>query len=62
MTTESIIDGIHKFREEYAQRFNNNLKEICDYARSQQGQNGREVIPAHPKPAQNINSTLRKSA
>ena len=52
MTTDTIIDDIHKIREEYANRFNNDLKAICNDARSKQGHDGRKVVPAHPKPVQ----------
>jgi len=51
MPANTIIDEIHKFREEYAKRFNNDLKAICSDARSKQGHDGREVVPPHPKPA-----------
>ena len=54
MATDKIIDDIHKFREEYAQRFDNDLKAICDDARAKQGRDGRKVVPARPKPAQTV--------
>ena len=54
MATDNIIDNIHKIREEYAKRFNNDLKAICNDARSKQGHDGRKVVPAHPKPTQII--------
>ena len=62
MSTDTIIDDIHKFREEYAKRFNNDLKAICSDARSKQGHDGREVVPAHPKPSQMLSTDTRKSA
>jgi hypothetical protein len=66
MSTDTIIDDIHTFREEYAKRFNNDLKAICDDAWSKQGQGGREVVPAHPKPAKmlsaNTNTTWRDNS
>jgi hypothetical protein len=64
MATDTIIDDIHKIREEYAKRFNNDLKAICNDARSKQGHDGREVVPAHPKPAQVIgmSTDIQKSA
>jgi len=62
MVSNSIIDSIHKFREEYAKRFNNDLKAICNDARSKQGHDGREVIRTHPKPAQTISADTRKPA
>jgi hypothetical protein len=62
MSTDSIIGDIHKFREEYAKRFNNDLQAICNDARSKQGHDGREVVAAHPKPAQMSSTDTRKSA
>ena len=62
MSTDTIIEDIHKFREEYAKRFNNDLKAICNDARSKQGHDGREVVPANPKPARMLNTDTRKSA
>ena len=41
MGIDTIIYGIHKFREEYAKRFNNDLKAICEDARNKQGHDGR---------------------
>jgi hypothetical protein len=51
MSTDTIIEAIHKVREEYAKRFNNDLKAICRDAQAKQGHDGREVLPAQPKPA-----------
>jgi hypothetical protein len=62
MTTDTIIDGIHKFREEYALRFDNDLKAICEDARNKQGHDGRQVIHGQPKPAQKFKVINRKTA
>jgi hypothetical protein len=59
MPADSIIGDIHQFREEYATRFNNDLKAICNDARSKQGHDGREVVAAHPKPAQMLRTELK---
>jgi len=40
MATDTIIDDIHRIREEYAKHFNNDLKAICNDARSKQGHDG----------------------
>ena len=61
MATDAIIDGIHKFREEYAKRFDNDLKAICDDARKKQGHDGRAVIPAHPKRIKIITEDTRSA-
>ena len=50
MTTSSIIQEIHKIRDEYSKRFGDDLKAICDDARKKQGRDGRLVVLAHPKP------------
>lgn len=62
MAIDTIIDGIHKFREEYALRFDNDLKAICEDARNKQGHDGRKVIHTQPKPAQKLNVVNQKSA
>jgi uncharacterized protein YeeX (DUF496 family) len=64
MTTDTIIDDIHRIREDYAKRFNDDLKAICNDARSKQGRDGRKVIPAQPKPVQTTGkpADIQKSA
>jgi hypothetical protein len=62
MTTDTIVDGIHKFREAYAKRFENDLKAICNNARKKQGQDGRKVIRANPNPAKTMRPDTEKSA
>ena len=52
MATNTIIEDIHKIREEYAKEFNNDLRAICSHARDKQGREGRRVVPANPKPTQ----------
>ncbi|MEN8220288.1 MAG: hypothetical protein ABFS56_28840 [Pseudomonadota bacterium] len=54
MTTSPILDEIHKIRLDYAERFGNDLHAICQDARQKQGRDGRQVIPANPKPASNL--------
>lgn len=49
MNKKSIIQEIHRTREEYAKRFGDDLKAICNDARSKQGRNGRRVVSASPK-------------
>lgn len=50
MSRDPIVEEIHKFREEYAKRFNNDLKAIFEDAKKLQGQGGRKVVPAAPRP------------
>jgi hypothetical protein len=49
----NIIDEIHQIRQDYAERFNNDLHAICQDAIHKQGSTNRKVIPANPKPIQN---------
>ena len=51
MATDPIIEGIHKVREEYAKRFENDLRAICKDAQAKQGRGGRKVVQAMPKRA-----------
>jgi hypothetical protein len=44
MATDPIIEGIHKVREEYATRFENDLRAICKDAQVKQGRGGRKVV------------------
>jgi hypothetical protein len=50
MSSDPIVEEIHKIREEYAKRFNNDLKAIFEDAKKLQGQGGRKVVPATPRP------------
>jgi hypothetical protein len=40
---------VHKIREEYAKRFDNNLEAIYNDASKKQGRDGRRVVLACPK-------------
>ncbi len=56
MASNTIIEDIHKIREEYAKHFNDNLRAMCNDARNTQGREGRKVVPTNPKLIQkNIN-------
>ena len=48
---DEIIEEIHKLREAHAARFNNDLLAICKDAQQRQGKDGRKVVQAAPKPA-----------
>lgn len=50
MLKDPIIEEIHKFRRAYAERFDNDLHAICKDAQHKQGREGRQVVPASPKP------------
>jgi len=49
MTTNPIIQEIHRTREEYSKRFGDDLKAICNDARNKQGRDGHRVVSASPK-------------
>ncbi len=49
MTTNPLIQEIHRTREEYSKRFGDDLKAICDDARNKQGSDGHRVVSASPK-------------
>jgi predicted nucleic acid-binding protein len=49
MTPDPILAEIWKFREEYAKRFNHDLKAICRDIRKKQKQSGRKVVSLPPK-------------
>jgi len=52
MKANPIIDEIHNARREYAEQFGNDLYAICEDARQKQGRQGRPIMPASPKPAE----------
>jgi hypothetical protein len=51
MPKDPIVEELHRMREEQAARFGNDLHAICEDARRRQGQDGRRVVPASPRPA-----------
>ncbi|RKZ81100.1 MAG: hypothetical protein DRR19_22700 [Candidatus Parabeggiatoa sp. nov. 1] len=53
MVKNAIIEEIQKIRQEYAERFGNDLHAICEDALQKQGYKGRSKVPANPKPALN---------
>jgi len=44
MYTDPIIDEIRKFRDEYAARFNYDLKAMLDDIRRRQKESGRKTV------------------
>ena len=57
MWEDSIIEEIHKHREDYLKEFNYDLHEVCQDIRKKQDQNDRPVIPPKPRPAKKFNKT-----
>ena len=53
----SIIEEIHKTREEYARQFNFDIDAICKDIQAKQAKSDREVIsfpPRKPRPKQSL--------
>ena len=59
MVKNSILEEIHQIRQDYADKFDNNLHYICKDALQKQGQKGRPVVPANPKPV--LNQLMRRT-
>ena len=59
MWQDPIVAEIRRIREEYAARFNYEVKAICDAAREQQETSGREAVdltPTHAVSEAHVNS------
>lgn len=50
MASSLLVQEVHKIREEYAQRYGNDLKAICEAARVKQANSGHQVVHLPPKP------------
>jgi hypothetical protein len=50
MWKDSIVEEIHKYRNEYAKKFNYDLRMICQDIRQKQGQGGRRVVTLKARP------------
>ena len=50
MKRDPIIEELHKVREAYAGRFNNDLRAICADAQQKQGEEGHRVVTLAPRP------------
>ena len=57
MAQESIVDEIHKIREEYAKKFDYDLYAICRDAYEKQGQDNRKVVKIQLKSAKSDGSS-----
>ena len=49
MKPDPIVEEIHRIREEYAKRFNNDLHAICEDLRARQAKSGRQVVSRPPR-------------
>lgn len=50
MWRDPIVEEIRKYRQEYAARFNHDLKAICRDLRERQKKGGRKVVSLPPRP------------
>ena len=57
MWEDSIIEEIHKHREDYLKEFNYDLHAICQDIRKKQDQSDRPVIAPKPRPVNKIIKT-----
>lgn len=51
MWRDPIVEEIRQYRQEYAARFNHDLKAICRDLRERQKKSGRKVVSLPPRPA-----------
>ncbi|MCH8046780.1 MAG: hypothetical protein IID44_24015 [Planctomycetes bacterium] len=49
MWRDPIVEEIRKYRQEYAARFNHDLKAICRDLRERQEKSGRKVVSLPPR-------------
>lgn len=49
MWRDSIVEEIHRYRQEFAARFNDDLDAMCDDIESRQGKDGRKVVSLPPR-------------
>jgi hypothetical protein len=49
MYTDPILDEIRKFRDDYAARFNYDVKALLEDVRSRQNESGRKTVLRAPK-------------
>jgi len=50
MWQDPIVEEIRQYRQEYAARFNFDLKAICRDLRERQSKGGRKVVSLPPRP------------
>lgn len=54
MWEDPIVAEVRRVREEYAARFNYDIKAICRHAREQEKLSGHEVVTLPPRPVTTI--------
>ncbi len=54
METDPIVEEIRRNRDEYARKFNYNIRAICRDIREKQRKSGRQVVKLQPRPVKEI--------
>ena len=54
METDPIVEEIRRNRDDYARKFDYNIRAICHDIREKQRKSGRQVVKLQPKPVQHI--------
>lgn len=54
MWRDPIVEEIRQLRQQYAARFNHDLKAICQDLRERQKKGGRKVVTLPPRPARQV--------
>lgn len=54
MDTDPVVEEIRRNRDEYARRFNYNIRAICRDIREKQRKSGRPVVKLQPRPVKRI--------
>jgi hypothetical protein len=57
MYTDPIIDEIRKYRDQYAARFNYDVKAMLDDIRRRQKESGRKTVSRPPKRIATVNDS-----
>lgn len=52
MRTDPVLEEIHTWRAEFAERFNHDVQAMGDWLRAKQAESGSESVAFPPKPAQ----------
>ncbi len=57
MWTDSIVEEIHRYRENYLKKYQFDLHAICRDIREKQDHDDRPIVPPKPRPAKKITRT-----
>ena len=62
MWRDPIVEEIRQLRQQYAARFNHDLKAICQDLRERQKKAGRKVVRLPPRPARQVKADGQPTA